>query len=326
MSPHIFQPALICPFTLVEEEALAWSILLFGQTILLHPYPLPLPNSVSPLVDQGTVQVRSMAQTPENIREKDRLLREIKQYAMNTPGRGFLKYLEGAIGLEETETQEEITGWMKGEKSNRFLNDLPPINGSILLCLIHEWLMQDWDLQTSLTTIEEKEKLLVQGWKEDPEEESDWEVGAFGTLKEQGTEMRYPPALTAWRELKKDLVPEPVTLFTTQQWVWEDYYNLDPEENRNHSIPLPKLNSLSGVSLQNPGLIRAIRETVPGLLPLSMYLDHQQALEEFQKGLQGLNLPADGSYRLLLPPHPLTSDPPSINQKVLDPLILLLPA
>ena len=93
-------------------------------------------------------------------------------------------------------------------------------------------------METSLAAIEEQEKNLIQGWQENPEEVSIWKSADPLVLKRIETEINCPPALAAWRELKNTLVPEPVPLFTTQQWVWAEHYGLDPEEGRSNSLPL----------------------------------------------------------------------------------------
>ena len=328
MSSNSYQPALICPYTLMEEEALAWAILLFQQALLLHPYPLPLPASIQSLADQGLIQVRSPVRTREEIREKDILLRELKQYVADNPGRGFLKYLIEAAAQEEMETQEEIAGLMMGRPLKKPHSDSPLVSGPILLCLIHEWMMQEWEVETSLAAIEEQEKNLVQGWQENPEEVSIWKSADPLVLKRIETEINCPPALSAWWELKNTLVPEPVTLFTTQQWVWAEHYGLDPEEGRINSIPLPDLSSLTTASFQNPDINRVIREKMDAVLRLPIGSASKSAVDDFQIALLQLDLPPEGKYRLVFPPNssPLPVPLSSPGQRGSDPLILLLPA
>ena len=326
MSSNFYKPALVCPYTLMEEEALAWSILLFGQAVLLHPYPLPLPVSIQSRRDQGMIQIRSLVQTPEAIREKDRLLRGIKQYLIDNPGQGFLKYIIEAASMEDQETQEEITDLMKGRpflKPESFI-----INGPILLCLIHEWMMQEWEVETSLAAIEEQEKIMIQGWQESPEEGSIWKSADPLVLKRIETEIECTPALSAWWELKKTLVPEPVTLFTTQQWVWAEQNRLDPEEGRINSLPLPDLSSLTTASFQNPDIHRVIREKMDAILRLPIGSASKSAVDDFQIALLQLDLPPEGKYRLVFPSNssPLPVPLSSPGQSGSDPLILLLPA
>jgi hypothetical protein len=322
MSSNIIRPALICPYTLMEEEALDWSVLLFGQAILLHPFPLPLPASIQSLADQGILQVRSLVQTPEAIREKDRVLRGIKQYVVDNPGRGFLKYLNEVALMEDQETQEEITGLMKGRPFLKPPKDFSIINGPILLGLIHDWMMQEWEVESSLALIEEQEKKLIQGWQENPEEGSVWESIDPLVLKRNEAEIHCPPALAAWWELKNTLVPEPITLFTTQQWVWTEYYGLDPEEGRISSIPLPDLGSLNKGITQNTEINGVIRDKMEAVLRPTVGSVSINAVEDFQKYLLELGLPPEGKYRLVFPPNPPSFSSPRGS----DPLILLLPA
>ncbi len=328
MNSPVERPALVCPFTLMEEEALAWSILLFGQAVLLHPYPLPLPVSVQIGRDQGMIQIRSLVQTTEVIREKDRVLRGIKQYLADNPGQGFLKYLLEAASMDDQETQEEITGLMKGRPFHKSPKESFIIKGPVLLCLIHEWMMQEWEVETSLAAVEEQEKKLIHGWQENPEEELIWKSADPLVLKRNETEINCPPALAAWRELKNTLVPEPSLLFTTQPWVWAEHYNLDPEESRIHSISLPDLSSRNNAIFNHSTTHRNIREKMEALLHSPQSLTSKTAIDDFQKAFLALELPPEGKYRLVFPPQfpsfPVPSS--SSGQGNSDPMILLLPA
>jgi hypothetical protein len=328
MSSNFNLPALICPYTLMEEEALAWAILLFQQTLLLHPYPLLLPASFQSLADQGLIQVRSPVRTREEIREKDILLRELENYLVNNPGRGFLKYLKEAASIEDQETQEEITDLIKDRPFLKPPKDFSILNGPILLCLIHEWMKQEWEVEMSLAAIDAQEKILAQGWQENPEEGSIWKSAGPLVLKRNETEINCPPALAAWRELKNILVPEPVTLLTTQQWVWTDYYGLDPEDGQISSIPLPDLGSLTSTHFKNPDISGLVREKMEAVLRPPLGSSSKNTVADFQKTLLELGLPPDGKYRLVFPPNsPFLPVPPSsLGQRGSDPLILLLPA
>ena len=111
----------------------------------------------------------------------------------DNPGRGFLKYLIEAASQEEMETQEEITGLMMGRPLKKPLRDSSLVSGPILLCLIHEWMIQEWEVETSLAAIEEQEKVLVQGWQESPEEVSIWKSADPLVLKRIETEIELSP-------------------------------------------------------------------------------------------------------------------------------------
>jgi len=334
MSLKSLQPALICPYTLMEEEALAWSILFFKRAVLLHPFPLPLPASRQFWVDLGLLQVRSLMPTQKEIQDKDRRLREIENYIASNPDRGFLKYLREAASMQDQETQEEIVGFMKGQPFTKPLMDASIINGPVLLGLIHEWMIKEWEVETSLADIEKQEKILAQSWQEDLEEGSQWESAVPLALKRNDADILCPPALTTWRELRKQLAPEPSSLFTTQRWVWDDHYGLDPEEDRTISISLPDLSSLNRNTFQSQTEVWAqekrdiaLREKMEGLLQPSKGPDLERAVDDFQKALSALGLPSYGKYRLIIPPGQSSfKEPPDHFDKIRsDPLILLSP-
>ena len=332
MSPESLQPALIGPYTLIEEEARCWSILLFDQAVLLHPFPLPLPAAYQSLIDRGLLQVRTLKRNQEEIRTKDRSLREIQAFILSQQDLTFLKYLNEANLLENQETQEEIIGLLKGRPFKKTLGDSSAFNGHILLCLIHQWLMQDWEMDASLARIEEQEKILAQGWQEDQEEGLGWESPSRMISKRIEEEIHCPPALTAWWELKNQLVPEPLSLLTTQQWVWEDYYGLDLEESRAVSIPLPDLSSLSSATWQKHSqefvlkeIGPIIQENMKRLLHCFDFHNQKSSAVDFQKSLSALGWPSKGEYRLILPPLQPSGKEKSVqlDQKGLGPLILV---
>lgn len=316
------QPALICPYTLLEEEALAWSILLFQQALLLHPFPLSLSPSHQSLMDQGLLQVRSLERTQEEIRAKDRSLRSIRTYIAGKPDQGMLKYLKEVSHGENQETQEEIFGLLKGQPFQKGAKDSSAIDGQVLLSLIHEWMLEEWELEASLVRIEEQEKNLAQGWQENIEEGLDFSFPEHPGVKRKAVEIICPLALTAWRELKNRLVPEPLILFTNQLWVWAENYGQDPEEGRAISIPLPDLGSLSLDDFLKQSETRFSKpaKDLPGLLKSLIASPQEELILDFQKSLSGLGWPAGGRYNLVLPPVK-----PSSNQRGSDQLILLSP-
>ena len=332
MNPESSQPALICPYTLIEEEALIWSILLFNQVVLLHPYPLPLPAPCHPLVDRGLLKIRTLERTREEIREKDRRLREIRTYIANDPDRGFLKYLKEVDSMKDQETEEEIVGLLKGRPVIKPFKDFSVVKAPILLCLIHEWMMLEWEVEASLAEIEEQEKILARGWQENTEEGSNWKPDALPARGKNEFQILCPPALAAWRELKKQLAPEPLNLFTTEQWVWEDYYGQDPEEGGIISIPLPDLSSLTGTTSQKhaqewvseeAGFF--IRGKAVRLLQSPIGADQERFVDEFQKCLSGLGLPLNGNYKLSLPfiQFPMKEPKTQFSPRGSDPMFLV---
>jgi len=301
---------------------------------LLHPFPLPLPASCQFLVDLGLLQVRSLMPTQKEIRDKDRKMREFENYIANNPDRGLLKYLREAASMRDQETQEEIVGFMKGQPFTKPLMDASIVNGPVLLCLIHEWMIKEWEVETSLADIEKQEKILAQSWQESLEEGSKWESAAPLVLKRNEVDIFCPPALTSWRELRNKLAPEPSNLFTTQQWVWADHYGLDPEEDRTISIPLPDLSSLNRDTFQNQAEVwaqekrdLALQKKMEGLLRPPKGPDQERAVDDFQKALLDLELPSDGRYQLIFPPGQFSfKEPPAHFDKFRsDPLILLSP-
>jgi hypothetical protein len=332
MNSAYSQTTLICPYTLMEEEALTWSIILFNQALLLHPFPLPLPVAFQPLVDQGWLQVRSPDRSQEEIRIKDKSVREVQAFIAGKPDLGFLKYLKEVSLLEERETQEEIVGLLKGHPSKRSPRDTDSLNGHILLCLIHEWIMQEWVIDAALTKIEEQEKNLAQGWLEGLEEELIWNKGDSRGLKRNQTEIPCPLALKAWKELKNQLSPGPSCLFTNQTWVWENHYGTDWEEGQAVSISLPDLSSSNADSfraLRKETLIKKkmppIQEAWKRLLDALFFGKTEALIAEFQKNLSSLDLPDQGRYKLILPLFQPSQEEPTtpFGRGDVNPLILI---
>ncbi len=331
-NPKSIQPALIYPYTLIEEEALAWSILLCNQAVLLHPFPLPLPPSYLPLMDQGLLQIRSLERSREEIRIKDRNLRAVQTYIAGLPDQGFLKYLKGLTPREAMETQEEIVGLLKGVTFKNDPGYPSAIDGQTLLCLIHEWMMQEWEMGASVAVVEEQEKNLTMGWQENPEEALTWSPPVPSVLRKNEIEIPCPLALTAWKELKDQLAPEPLNLFTTQRWAWTEHYGLDPDEEPPVSIPLPDLGPLSSsnfkkqLEARGPFKTGAIVSNIPeGLLRSLLVSPQEGSIVDFQKALSGLGLPPGGPYYLILPPinPPLKGQTSYGKRNGRGPLILL---
>lgn len=308
MNPTYSQTALICPYTLMEEEALAWSILLFNQALLLHPFPLPLPASYQALLDQGWLQVRSPSRSLEETRIKDKSLREIQAFISSHPDQSFLKYLKEGYLLEDRETQDEIVGLLKGQPSQRSPQDSPVFNGQHLLCLIHEWMMQERALEAALAKIEEQEKSLALGWQEGLEEGSIRNEGDPLILKKDQIEIPCPLALEAWRELKNQLVSEPFCLFTNQSWVWKNHYGADWEECQTSTVSLPDVSSLISGSFQglkedrlSREMVSRVHETWESLLKYLFSGGGEGLIPDFQIAISGLDLPDQGRYQLIIP-------------------------
>jgi len=163
---------------------------------------------------------------------------------------------------------------------------------------------------------------------------SQWESAAPLALKRNDADILCSPALTTWRELRKQLAPEPSNLFTTQRWVWADHYGLDPEEDRTISIPLPDLSSLNRDAFQKQAEVwarekrdLALREKIEGFLRSLKGSDYERAADDFQKALSALGLPSDGQYQIIFPPGQSSFKEPLAHFDKIrsDPLILLSP-
>ena len=72
MENEIKPTVLVTPYTLMEEEATYWSLLLFGPLLFLHPYALASPDTYRKLLAEGLIHVLSPDRTPEEIRQKER--------------------------------------------------------------------------------------------------------------------------------------------------------------------------------------------------------------------------------------------------------------
>jgi hypothetical protein len=311
MNPTYSQTALICPYSLMEEEALAWSTLLFNQALLLHPFPLTLPASYQPLLAQGWLQVLAPDRSQDEIRLKDKSLRQIQAFISSNPDQGLLKYLNQVNLQEDRETQEELVGLLKGQPPKRTSPDSLTFNGHVLLCLIHEWMMQEWALDDALAKIEEQEKSLAQGWQDSLEEGSIWSDRTSRVQKRNEIEIPCPLALKAWRELKNQMVPEPGCLFSGQPWVWNIHYGTDWEEDQVISIVLPDMSSSISGSLpalrDDPSSKEKVSRVVQTWESLLMSLSSggaKRLLPDFQRALAALDLPDRGRYRLIIPLFP----------------------
>ncbi len=319
MNPEPIRQALVCPYTLIEEEALAWAIILFNRAILLHPFPLPVPASYLPLMDRGRLQVRSLDRSPEEIRIKDRKLRAIQTFIAGYPEESFLKYLQGMAAGESAETEEEIIAVLKERPVRKTSGNSPAVDGQALLCLIHGWMLEKWEMEAALARAEALEKNLTSGWQENQEEAVTWPSPAPSYSKTNETEIPCPLALTAWQELKDQLAPEPAILFTTQRWLWAEQFGRDPEEEAPSSILLPDLGPFSSPDfrkqIEEPASLKsAVSLDVERSLRALMAAPSERSIADFQKALAALELPPAGRYHLMLPPaSPPAKEPPALG-------------
>lgn len=315
MNSHFSKKALISPYTLLEEEALAWSILLLNQAIILHPFPLSLPASYDSLINKGLLEVRTLERTPEEIRTKNKNLRELQAFIADHPDRSFLETLKEGMVSEDLETQEELVGLLKGKPLGTTPRDSSVLKGQILLCLIHDWMLRDWEVDVSMAMIEQQERLLAQSWQDGLDEGSNRMVTDPWVFKRNESEILCPLALKAWWELKDRLVIDSAYLFTNQLWVWKDYYGLEGIEYSAVSIPLPDLNSVLSGSFQGIGENRfpnkmtvpvqksweALLSSLPREGMEGGTVEREEGMAAFRAAVSALGLPENGRYRLVLP-------------------------
>jgi hypothetical protein len=297
----------------MEEEALTWAILLFKKVYGLAPFPLSLPETVQELTERGFFRLRSPQRTEAEIRIKEKSLRDIRSFVSGLPEQGLLKYLNQTRFLKEGETLDEILQALRGEPGPQVLQSPSVLNGSILICLIHEWLLQEWAIDRSLNRVEELERRMIQGWQ-DPigEDLSNRTELRPKTIAWPFREITCPLALAAWRILRAALFPEPWPLITTQPWVWSAYYGLDPWEEGTDIIPLPDIGPFRAENWEDweaRGSGENLRAGFAGLLKPLPELERQKASAAFQESLRTLGLPDQGRDHLILPPSPLSDRP-----------------
>ena len=115
MEKNRIQGVLVTPYTLMEPEATYWSLLLFGPLVFLHPYALACPDPYQRLLAEGLIQVLAPDRTPEEIRQKDRRLREFQTFVAQNPDFSFLEYLRQVKPGEHLESRDEILDLLRGK-------------------------------------------------------------------------------------------------------------------------------------------------------------------------------------------------------------------
>ncbi|MBI5583070.1 MAG: hypothetical protein HY892_04545 [Deltaproteobacteria bacterium] len=306
----------------MEEEALGWSLLFSDRVIFLHPFPLDLPESCRPLLDRKVLQVLTPSRTAEEIREKDRRLREFRAFVTQNPDFSFLETLKQSVPAEPLETRDEILEQLRGGSPVSGRNEGFPREdaGGILLCLIHDWISQQWEIDRSLDRFASQEKALAEIMEAGFEFSGDWTAPGTAFVAPADPELVCPPALEAWRKLKEQLAPAAPFRLTTQQWVWKDQYHLDPEDAPSPALSLPgwvfaSVEAFLGASASwtAAGLLQPIRRMFWELASGSS----SGTVEDLQGALKTLALPEAGRYVLTFPPFP---GPASGG---LEPLLLL---
>jgi hypothetical protein len=319
-------PILVSPYTLLDEEALGWSLLFSDRVLFLHPYPLDLPETCRHLMDRGLLQVHTLPRTPEEIREKDRKIREFQAFVSQNPDFSFLEYLRQSHHEEPLETRDEILAHLRGgaPKTDRVRESPGEPAGDILLCLIHDWISQQWEIDRSLDRLADQEKALAGIMEAGFEFSGDWSAPGSSFVASADPELYCPPALLAWKSLKEQLAPKASVMVTTQKWVWQDRYRLDPDDPSVPSLPLPGWADASVESFQqdihswtSAGSLQPVRQMF-GELALGSPPDGQK-VKGLQTALEAFALSGPGRYRLVLPPLP------SPETEVKEALFLLRP-
>ena len=325
MEQNPIQGVLVTPYTLMEPEATYWSLLLFGPLVFLHPYTLAWPDPYQELLAEGLIQILAPDRTLEEIRQKDRGLREFQTFVAQNPDFSFLEYLRQVKPGEHLESRDEILDLLRGRptKPPGGVETHKALTGDLFLCIIHDWLNKEWEIDLSLEQFGEQELGLARIMDQSPEFSSDWAASEKTFIAPTEAEMVCPAALAAWKTLRAQLAPGPGRLITNQPWVRREQYVLTGEEFPSPSLPLPSLRfpSFEGflASYQRwsqAGTLSPLRQRIEDFL--SKPGTSEQEMEEFLDALNQLNLKGPGRYSLYLPPPALPSPAP-------EPLLLIAP-
>jgi hypothetical protein len=326
MEKNCVQGVLVAPYPLMEPEATYWSLLLFGPLVFLHPYSLVWPDPYRELLAEGLVQVLAPDRTPEEIREKDKRVREFQSFVAQNPDFSFLESLRQVKPGEPLESRDEILDLLRGQpsKPRERAETRNPLTGELFLCLIHDWLNKEWEIDLSLDKYEVQERGLARIMDESPEFSVDWASAEKSFITPNAAELVCPPALTAWKGLRERLLPEAGRLITNQPWVRREHYALAYEEFPSPPLPLPDLRfpSFEGFLASyrrwsQAGVLSPLRKRIedffskPGI--------SEKEMGEFLAALNQLNLKGPGRYSLYLPPPALPSSAP-------EPLLLIASA
>jgi hypothetical protein len=326
MEKILWPPVLVTPYTLMEPGATYWSLLLFGPLVFLHPYALSCPDPYQRLLEEGLIQVLAPDRTPEEIRQKDRRLREFQTFVAQNPDFSFLEYLRQVKPGEHLESRDEILDLLRGKPSKPREAEEPrkALEGDLSLCIIHDWLNKGWEIDLSLDKFGEQELGLARIMDESPEFSSDWAASEKIFVAPTEAEMVCPPALTAWKALRAQLASGPGRLVTNQPWVRREHYTLTGEEFPSPSLPLPALRFPSFEDFleshrrwSDAGNLSPLRQRIENLF--SKPGASEQEVGEFLDALNQLNLKGPGRYALVLPPPALPSPAP-------EPLLMIAPA
>jgi hypothetical protein len=326
MEKNRIEGVLVTPYTLMEPEATYWSLLLFGPLVFLHPYALACPDPYQRLLAEGLIQVLSPDRTPEENRQKDRRLREFQTFVGQNPDFSFLEYLKQVKPGEHLESRDEILDLLRGKptKNREETETRSALTGDLFLCIIHDWLNKEWEIDLSLEQFGEQELGLARIMDQSPEFSSDWASAEKTFIAPTEAEMVFPPALEAWKGMRAALAPEPSRLISNQLWVWREHYAVTDEESPSPSLRLPALQfpSFEGFLASyrrwsQAGDLSLLRQWVKELF--SKPETSGQGRDEFPNILNQLKVKGPGRYSLYFPPPALPSPAP-------EPLLLIASA
>jgi hypothetical protein len=325
MEKNIKPPVLVTPYTLMEEEATYWSLLLFGPLLFLHPYVLAWPDPYQKLLAEGLIHVLSPDRTPEEIRQKDRRLRGFQSFVAQSPDFSFLEYLKKVRPGKHLETRDEILGLLRGKpvKSRDEVEPRNALEGDLYLCIIHELLNKEWEIDLSLDKLQVQELGLARLMDQSPEFSSDWASSEKTVITPFEAEIICPPARAVWEELRAQLAPGPSRLLTDQPWVRRVHYGANLEESLSPGLPLPALRFHSFEEFlesyrrwSQSGYLGTLRQRIEDFLSGPGTFEQDRA--EFTEALNPLHLKDPGRYSFYFPPPTLPFPAP-------EPLLLIIP-
>jgi hypothetical protein len=242
------------------------------------------------------------------------------------PDFSFLEYLKQVKPGEHLESRDEILGLLRGQpaKPREEAETRTALTGDLFLCIIHDWLNKEWEIDLSLEQFGEQELGLARIMDQSPEFSTDWASAGTTVIAPTEAETICPPALTAWKALRAQLAPGPGRLITNQPWVRREHYALTEEEFPCPALPLPALRfpSFEGflasyTRWSQAGDLSPLRQRIEDLF--SKPGTSEQETGEFLNALNRLNLKGPGRYSLYLPPPALPSPAP-------EPLLMIAPA
>jgi hypothetical protein len=197
------------------------------------------------------------------------------------------------------------------------------LTGDLFLCIIHDWMIKEWEIDLSLEQFGEQELGLARIMDQSPEFSSDWASSEKPFVAPSEAEMVCLPALAAWKELRAQLAPGPGLLISNQAWVRRIHYGSTPEDLPATGLPLPALRfpSIDGFlesyqSWSQAGILSSLRQRMEDYFSKPGTTDQEGA--EFTEPLKPLNLKDPGRYSLYLPPSTLPFPEP-------EPLLLIAP-